>query len=821
MDNSIIVPIVAPELHDSNYGEKINEQFDNINRNFESLSSLPFLRGEKGDSIKLLNVKLDIENTDPLEVNILDGRVEMTPSYICSKILEYSALGVNDNLQVGGVSRGDLLNDSYITLLYYTENGKNILSSIHPYVFKDARFYNISNENLDDYVDVLDTSCIVCYQEESGDGWTILSNIPKLYYDKKLKTFCWKLNGSETGILATGPKGEPGTRGNLRLVTISVENDDKTTYPIENVAVTEIVNDISVIKFEKYTELKSRGEVEFSEGDAVVVFADPSSPGYADKGHYWIALITTINGTEYVTISNDLSVQGYDAQNGFIQSMKSIGSPEAGSVGLNGLFIPVSTSSTESHIFYSKDGELRMSVVKDGVSTDGLIESNDGKLYINYDIESRSFKSPEIVTSTLKVHPINNEEDSLVISGNQLEIANSTDQRPVIDIFNSPTTTGDVLSTTFTERKADTFSFGDPENSFGQASEGFHYYVYYIDLLSLNDNWQEGYLKNGKIEGTINIDEVVEKMPNSEFDYSYYINLNTGDGIDFLKWNGLYNRTDRVGDQKVNIDIPPLTLFGSNVIMGIAIRVMVENQSEDYDNMDTTSINYDLTIKSELWINSQNNAQEGLYSNGYLLQNQNSWFGVADFNDHISMEMKDNTHKQGFRFHPQYGPQKWYPNMFYGNSPSNRIGGWGPIDGVIARGLVTGIKDKNQSGWPENGEIPIQYYIAESMIPIFNGLKATYYKSLNGSSNVYNIKFTKGQYLQNNPGLTFDNNIYVNTVCTTQYTSATDPINRYIAIENCSHTNLPSFNFKTGDDNTANPSDFYFEIIMIPHYING
>ena len=24
-----------------------------------------------------------------------------------------------------------------------------------------------------------------------------------------------------------------------------------------------------------------------------------------------------------------------------------------------------------------------------------------------------------------------------------------------------------------------------------------------------------------------------------------------------------------------------------------------------------------------------------------------------------------------------------------------------------------------------------------------------------------NIKFTKGQYLQNNPGLTFDNNIYV------------------------------------------------------------
>lgn len=419
MDNTIIIPIITPELQDSNYGEKINEQFDNINRNFESLASLPFIKGEKGEGIKVFNVELDQSKNQPLEPLIYDGKVPMTPAYICSKILEYSALGViNDNLQeVGGISRGDFLNGSHITLLYYTENGKNILSSIHPYVFKDARFYNISNENPDGYVDAIDTSCIVCYQEksrdeeESRDGWTILSNIPKLYYDKKLKTFCWKLNGSETGIIATGPKGESGARGNLRLVTISIENgdenDNRTTYPIKNVAVTRIDKEGKcVVEFVEYADLKSTGEVKFSDGDAVVVFADPSSPGYADKGHYWIALITSITGTEYVTIPKDLSVQGYDARNGLIQSMKSIGSPEAGSVGLNGLFIPVSTSSTESHIFYSKDGELRMSVVEDGVSTDGLIESNDGKLYINYDIEARSIKSPEIITSTLKANDI-------------------------------------------------------------------------------------------------------------------------------------------------------------------------------------------------------------------------------------------------------------------------------------------------------------------------------------------------------------------------------------------------------------------------------
>ena len=50
--------ISAPSLNDSKFGDNIKTQFENINDNFQKLSNYDFTKGEKGDSIDFVDIKL-------------------------------------------------------------------------------------------------------------------------------------------------------------------------------------------------------------------------------------------------------------------------------------------------------------------------------------------------------------------------------------------------------------------------------------------------------------------------------------------------------------------------------------------------------------------------------------------------------------------------------------------------------------------------------------------------------------------------------------------------------------------------------------------
>ena len=55
---SILKTIEAPNLTESNYGENIQQQFENIDSNFQKLGNRDFIKGEKGADLGLEQIAL-------------------------------------------------------------------------------------------------------------------------------------------------------------------------------------------------------------------------------------------------------------------------------------------------------------------------------------------------------------------------------------------------------------------------------------------------------------------------------------------------------------------------------------------------------------------------------------------------------------------------------------------------------------------------------------------------------------------------------------------------------------------------------------------
>ena len=55
---SILKTIEAPNLTESNYGENIQQQFENIDSNFQKLGNRDFVKGEKGADLGLEQIAL-------------------------------------------------------------------------------------------------------------------------------------------------------------------------------------------------------------------------------------------------------------------------------------------------------------------------------------------------------------------------------------------------------------------------------------------------------------------------------------------------------------------------------------------------------------------------------------------------------------------------------------------------------------------------------------------------------------------------------------------------------------------------------------------
>lgn len=77
-DNKFLHTIVAPNLTDSNFGQSIQTQFDNINTNFQRLVSAAYLSGQDGNDVVVKDVPIYTENITIVDRNTNEVHVYKT-----------------------------------------------------------------------------------------------------------------------------------------------------------------------------------------------------------------------------------------------------------------------------------------------------------------------------------------------------------------------------------------------------------------------------------------------------------------------------------------------------------------------------------------------------------------------------------------------------------------------------------------------------------------------------------------------------------------------------------------------------------------------
>lgn len=194
---AVIKKITAPGLNVSNYGKNIQEQFNNIDDNFQALSNADYVRGAKGEGLDLIYVSIDNNGTftfkedkEFLEDGVLDGE--------SGKVLKNSIINAFKNYVTGDTW---YYGSSYT--FYVEENdGSYKVHNIYPIIYLHQDHINLEDDK-NEYLEF----------EYSDSGVLRLVNIkkfPSLYYDTAKNRYCWYVNGKKSGIIA---QGEPGTDG--------------------------------------------------------------------------------------------------------------------------------------------------------------------------------------------------------------------------------------------------------------------------------------------------------------------------------------------------------------------------------------------------------------------------------------------------------------------------------------------------------------------------------------------------------------------------------------------------------------------------------
>lgn len=215
-----LVDIKAPLLTSTEYGKDVNQVMQNIDDNFKILSNRDFVKGDKGNSVRIQTVEL---SSNPTLLNELKLAVSS----------QYSS-NQRQPKTIDGKSVMDWFkNPGSITLVYETIDGvDNIISSM-PYVFKDLRFQNLANAtNKQDYDNETDYSCVIYYDQTE---FKFVQEFPTLYYDPVLGDFSWKINGVETGLEAMGPQGPAGKDGVFKIVIVDNNAISPDTYLISKI----------------------------------------------------------------------------------------------------------------------------------------------------------------------------------------------------------------------------------------------------------------------------------------------------------------------------------------------------------------------------------------------------------------------------------------------------------------------------------------------------------------------------------------------------------------------------------------------------------
>lgn len=222
----------------SNFQSDLNTALAKIDSNFKKMISLPFLQGDHGHSVFEQDIKIGSSSSqDAFEKELRRAIIEAIyyPASSTSTSFNYNDENSFDNDFGGTISTSDgnekswNLDDEPVGFYRHKElrdgeNEKYYYSSRQFVLFTDHRIEYLNTVNGNQLNTFVDLSCALTVTgtaeinpstgsiEPSSVTFTAkkYNIVPTLYYDSTKNYWCWRINGTETGVIAQGVKGDAG-----------------------------------------------------------------------------------------------------------------------------------------------------------------------------------------------------------------------------------------------------------------------------------------------------------------------------------------------------------------------------------------------------------------------------------------------------------------------------------------------------------------------------------------------------------------------------------------------------------------------------------
>ena len=346
--------IIAPNLTDSNYGENINEVFNNINENFTLLSNIDLYKGEQGDSINIVNINMS-KDGDPDSINY--KLYESLKTALTNQFDSLSELITSNGRKISWDYNINNYNVTISTIKNSITNVEKYLGSVTPTLFFDHRFDSriIDSQNdLEVYNNIEDCTCIISFECDNDNNWkcNINTSFPTLKFQGG--NFYWVLGNSKntsSTIKATGAKGPKGDGTNIWLCHGKTIDSNSPDIILNNYI------DINGNEqpFANNTTVGYVGKV----GEPVFIFHEDTNNGY--NGIILAFLNSFENG--YWIAKKCSDIQDINYIKNTVEFFKSLGSSNDAAKGLFVLFNHT-TNNDNAHLIYSNDKELVISPVQ-------------------------------------------------------------------------------------------------------------------------------------------------------------------------------------------------------------------------------------------------------------------------------------------------------------------------------------------------------------------------------------------------------------------------------------------------------------------------
>ena len=395
MSDNILHKINTVELSSAQYGKDVNDRFNAIDDNFQRIVQTDFLTGRHGNDLSIWEVILDKNDDSPTNYYYDDEGVNV----VTSKSLYDKIMSLFNDEQFVGVAEGKIywysdLNGCKISLIYETIDDKKVIKSSLPFTYIDSRFKSAPNMSAEEsykmYDNIIDRSSTIYYQD---NDFVCIQNFPTLYFDKNIGggCFCWKINQTQTGLVAQGPQGPRGIDGKLYICKLGVKTDTLNSGQFKEGHFRKIEQLLVLGESDNLYVWKNYNEqsIRIPNGATIIGFYEAEAEGTVDKivnnvdpfprAKYTFAKVFSFDGAgdkkdeAYAYCKNDIEVNISALNFDLVTSMKYINSinPNAG------LFIPITEIDSENA---SLTDEIKAHLLWSSTPSNGLNILNMGRV---------------------------------------------------------------------------------------------------------------------------------------------------------------------------------------------------------------------------------------------------------------------------------------------------------------------------------------------------------------------------------------------------------------------------------------------------------